>query len=87
LSLVLYFGVMAALGGAVLFRRFSQGDAGPWRSDLLVLAIIALIFQTGIALMVGNVARRLRSKVAGYVLAAASFILLIALPLIVRQLL
>jgi hypothetical protein len=84
LCLVLYFGVIATFGGTLLYRRLSQGYEGPWRSDLFVLAIIALIFQTGITLMLGSVARRMSTKIVGYSLAAASFALLFVLPLTMK---
>jgi hypothetical protein len=84
LCLVLYFGVLATLGGAILYRRLSQGHEGPWFNDLFVLAIIALIFQTGISLMLGSVVRRASTKIVCYSLAAASFALLFVLPVAIK---
>ena len=47
---------------------------------MLGVVLIALFFQTAITYMLANAARRLRTRVTGYVLAATSFALLLALP-------
>lgn len=75
----LYAGMIALFAGLLIYGRLQLGWGIPWKTGVFALVVLALFFQTGITILLATAAPHRRTRIAGYLLGAASFALLLAL--------